>query len=125
VIEGYLRSVSDIPLRKLGFGAVGTALTRSYKADLDANLGTVRAVKAELATNGYELTECRIMDLFTWAYAGEISPPWVRLSETRPSLTTPSLGRSTRWQSLPPTLAFHSTETLGGRLRRCWPAWGT
>lgn len=73
VVEDYLRSVSEIPLRKLGFGAVGTALTRSYKVDLDANLGTVRAVQAALATSGYSLTECRIMDLFTWARGRDLS----------------------------------------------------
>ena len=72
-------------------GRWGTALTRSYKVDLDANLGTVRAVKAALATHGYELTECRIMDLFTWAYAGETSPPWVSAlaDETLPADTLP------------------------------------
>jgi hypothetical protein len=76
VVEGYLRSVSEIPLRGLGFGSVGTALTRSYKVDIDANLDVVREVKAAIAERGYELGECRIMDLFTWAYSGETSPPW-------------------------------------------------
>jgi hypothetical protein len=76
VVEGYLRSVSPIPLRSEGLGIVGEALTRSYKTDLDVNLETVRAVKAVLAERGYELSECRVMDIFTWAYTGEISPPW-------------------------------------------------
>ncbi len=77
VVEGYLRSISEIPLRGLGFGVTGPALTRSYKTDIDANLGTLHSVKVALAERGYELSECRIMDLFTWAYAGETSPPWV------------------------------------------------
>lgn len=76
VVEGYLGSVSEIPLRGLGFGVVGTALTRSYKVDLDPNLEVVRDVKAAIAHHGYELSECRIMDLFTWAYSGETQPAW-------------------------------------------------
>jgi hypothetical protein len=52
VVEGYLRSVSPIPLRSEGLGVVGEALTRSYKTDLDSNLGSVRAVKAALAERG-------------------------------------------------------------------------
>jgi hypothetical protein len=76
VVEGYLRSVGEIPLRGHGFGVVGEALTRSYKVDLDTNLETVRAVKKALGVRGFVLSECRIMDLFTWAYAGENSPAW-------------------------------------------------
>lgn len=83
VVEGYLRSVGPIPLRSEGLGIVGDALTRSYKTDLDANLSTVGSVKAALAEHGYELTECRVMDIFTWAYTGDAAPPWVAsLGET-------------------------------------------
>ena len=87
VVEGYLRSVSEVPHRALGFGLVGTALTRSYKVDLDANLDVVRDVKAAIALHGYELSECRIMDLFTWAYSGETQPPWAAglATEEQPS----------------------------------------
>lgn len=74
-VAGYLRSVDEVPL--LGdLGDQALALTRSYKVDLDANLDTLLHVQLDLNEQGYALSLCRILDLYTWAYAGEKPPPW-------------------------------------------------
>lgn len=74
VVAGYLRSVDSIPPD--GGLAAATALTRSYKKDLDANRETLDCVQDELKAHGYGLTLCRILDLYTWAYSGAITPAW-------------------------------------------------
>jgi hypothetical protein len=74
VVAGYLRSVDSIPPG--GGLAAATALTRSYKRDLDANRETLECVQADLEAHGYALTLCRILDLYTWAYSGGITPAW-------------------------------------------------
>ncbi len=93
VVEAYLRSVSEIPHRSLGFATVATALTRSYKVDLDANYEAIRAVRDELARDDYHLSECRILDIYTWAYAGTLTPAWTgKLPEIPRSFPMPSAG---------------------------------
>jgi len=60
-------------------GAIRTlldVLTRSYRVDLDANAETLVSVQHGLNEQGYTLSLCRILDLYTWAYAGEKPPPW-------------------------------------------------
>jgi hypothetical protein len=76
VVAGYLHSVDHIPTHQ--FAEEGTALVRSYKVDLDANRATISFVRASLAENGYQLTGCRILDLYTWAYASPTIPNWAR-----------------------------------------------
>jgi Family of unknown function (DUF6308) len=77
VVETYLRSVEEIP--RLGdFAADGVALIRSYKRELDATGTGLRALRGELAARGIELTECRLLDLFLWAYSGTCTPLWQR-----------------------------------------------
>jgi hypothetical protein len=49
----------------LGTRALG--LVRGYKRDLDRNRGPLRAVRRELSTRGYELTEVRALDLLIWS----------------------------------------------------------
>lgn len=73
-VAGYLRSVEDIPVGD--FADEALALTRSYKVDLDANSATLVSVQHGLTEQGYTLGLCRILDLYTWAYAGEKAPPW-------------------------------------------------
>jgi hypothetical protein len=75
VVVGYLHAVGSAP-RYGEPGVVATALTREYKIDLDHNLEAIRTVQRQLAECGYHLGECRILDLFTWAYAGATDPPW-------------------------------------------------
>ena len=74
VVAGYLRSVEEIPIGDFADEALG--LTRSYKVDLDANAETLVSVQHGLNEQGYTLSLCRILDLYTWAYAGEKPPPW-------------------------------------------------
>jgi hypothetical protein len=49
------------------FGERALALARGYKRDLDRNRAVVRAVRQELTSRGYSLTEVRILDLLIWA----------------------------------------------------------
>jgi hypothetical protein len=74
VVAGYLRSVEQIPIGDFADEALG--LTRSYKVDLDANAETLVSVQHGLNEQNYTLSLCRILDLYTWAYAGEKPPPW-------------------------------------------------
>jgi hypothetical protein len=74
VVAGYLYSVDSIPPASAREHA--TALVRSYKRDLDRNVESLECVRAELEKAGYQLTLCRILDLYTWAYAGANAPPW-------------------------------------------------
>lgn len=88
-VEAYLRSAdSTVPQRSLVIAARATALTKSYKVDLDTNIDVIREVQSRLDALGYELTECRILDLFTWAYAGNVKPPWARTSSSTASLSS-------------------------------------
>ena len=58
VVQGYLE------------GETPTELVRSYKRDLDRNRAALRSIQSELASNGYRLTEVRILDILIWsAYA--------------------------------------------------------
>jgi Family of unknown function (DUF6308) len=74
VVAGYLRSVDQIPIGDFADEALG--LIRSYKVDLDANADTLVSVQHGLNEQGYTLSLCRILDLYTWAYTGEKPPPW-------------------------------------------------
>jgi hypothetical protein len=70
VVVRYLRSVDELPPQSAPLGELATELTRSFKRDLDPNLTTIRAVQAELAGRGLDLTECRLLDLLVWVHAG-------------------------------------------------------
>ena len=74
VVAAYLESVDPIITSPPDERMLG--LTRSYKTDLDANLSVILDVQRQLAEHGYHLTPCRILDLFTWAYAGTTDPMW-------------------------------------------------
>jgi hypothetical protein len=69
VVVRYLHSVDDLPAKEAPLGELATALTRSFKRDLDPNLDALRAVQRELAARGVELTECRLLDLLVWKHA--------------------------------------------------------
>ena len=51
------------------FGERAIGLVRAYKRDLDRNRPAMRAVRQELATREYLLTEVRILDLMIWSVA--------------------------------------------------------
>jgi hypothetical protein len=69
VVVCYLHSVDDLPAKEAPLGELATALTRSFKRDLDPNLDALRAVQRELAARGYALSECRLLDLLVWKHA--------------------------------------------------------
>jgi hypothetical protein len=74
IVAEYLRSVDQIPVGDFADEALG--LTRSYKVDLDANAETLVSVQHGLNEEGFTLSLCRILDLYTWAYTGEKPPAW-------------------------------------------------
>ena len=65
VVQKYLEE--DDLGTQAPFGERGLGLIRGYKRDLDRNRAAMRAVRRELATSGYELTEVRILDLLIWS----------------------------------------------------------
>jgi hypothetical protein len=67
VVQKYLR---DDDLRAdAPFGERALELVRGYKRDLDRNRTAMRAVRQEVASRGYALTEVRILDLLIWSLA--------------------------------------------------------
>jgi hypothetical protein len=65
VVHGYLEA--DDPGGESSFGERAIALVRGYKRDLDRNRTAVRAVRQELATRGYAVTDVRILDVLIWS----------------------------------------------------------
>ena len=73
VLETYLRRVDG--LRRTGDPARdAVGLIRSYKRELDANVLPLQSLQQELRRRGIDLTECRLLDLFLWAYSGTYTP---------------------------------------------------
>jgi hypothetical protein len=65
VVQKYLED--DDPGAHAAFGERALALVRGYKRDLDHNRAAVRALRQELASRGYRITEVRILDLLIWS----------------------------------------------------------
>jgi hypothetical protein len=65
VVHAYLED--DDLGADASFGERALALVRGYKRDLDRNSAAVRAIRREIATRGYRLTEVRILDLLIWS----------------------------------------------------------
>jgi Family of unknown function (DUF6308) len=65
VVQKYLED--DDLGAETPFGERALGLVRGYKRDLDRNETALRAVRQELATRGYALTEVRILDLLIWS----------------------------------------------------------
>jgi hypothetical protein len=53
-------------------------LIESYKSELDANATTYAHLRTELSNRGFVLTECRILDIFLWAYSGTYTPQYMQ-----------------------------------------------
>jgi hypothetical protein len=77
VVEGYLRQV-DSPKRTGNPAAYAVDLIRSYKRELDANVTALVSLRRELLQRDIDLTECRLLDLFIWAYSGIYTPLFQR-----------------------------------------------
>jgi len=75
VVQTYLLRVDRI--RRTGT-SVGYAmeLIGSYKRELDLHLPVLQSLRSELGRRGISLTECRLLDLFLWAYSGTYTPPF-------------------------------------------------
>jgi hypothetical protein len=65
VVQRYLED--DDLGREAPFGARALGLVRGYKRDLDLNRAAMRAIRREIETRGFELTEVRILDLMVWS----------------------------------------------------------
>jgi hypothetical protein len=85
VVRDYLLAVDSIGKTKKR-GKLAVELMRSYKRDLDANTDTLRRLRADLKRVGLYLTECRILDMFVWAYSGFYTPPFEKKKLGRPSV---------------------------------------
>ena len=67
VVQAYLTSDDPGPTTAERFGERATALTRSYKQDLDRNRRVLHVLQRQLAERGYRHTEVRILDLLIWS----------------------------------------------------------
>jgi hypothetical protein len=77
VVESYLRRVDSV--RRTGDPARDAVeLIRSYKRELDENLKAIQALQRELRQRDIDLSECRLLDLFLWAYSGTYTPLFLR-----------------------------------------------
>jgi len=86
VVATYLRRVDG--LRRTGDPArYAVELIRSYKSELDTNLAAFRSLQKELRLRDIELTECRLLDLFLWAYSGTYTPLYLRTDARAPAGT--------------------------------------
>jgi hypothetical protein len=65
VVQAYLQA--DDLGTQASFGERALALVRGYKRELDRNSAAMRALRQEIATRGYGLTEVRILDLLIWS----------------------------------------------------------
>jgi len=64
-VQAYLEDDDLGP--RAPYGERGLALVRGYKRDLDRNRAALRAVRRELASRDYVVTEVRILDLLIWS----------------------------------------------------------
>ena len=86
VVDRYLVAVGGPVAGALG--ERGTALTRLYKEELDACLPVLACVREALLADGVDLTECRLLDIYLWAYLGQYDPLWRRVAGTPASRPT-------------------------------------
>ncbi len=68
VVEAYLVRVEPVP-RVIPRPDRAVALTRIYKREMDRNRHALTELRVALAARGFELTECRLFDIFAWSSA--------------------------------------------------------
>jgi hypothetical protein len=77
VVKSYLTSV-DGPVSKT---QEGIELTRRYHVEVHHSLRVLHDVRDALANeDGINLTECRLLDIYLWAYSGTYEPRELRNS---------------------------------------------
>lgn len=114
VVISYLDRVDDNP--GATFAERGSALTRSYHRELQAGLPVLVAVHHELGERGYRLSECRLLDIYLWAYSGTYEPLWQRRASTSPASTAPRpAARPAGFDDPPVTTAWFSHDDPGFR----------
>jgi hypothetical protein len=76
VVVRFLASVEGEPLpRRLLPADRAIALTRTYKREMDRNREALASLRAAMAAEGFDLTECRLFDIFAWSFPnGPVSP---------------------------------------------------
>jgi hypothetical protein len=67
VVQTYLTADDPVADAAKSFGERATALVRLYKRDLDRNRSVLHAVRRELASRGYRLSEVRLLDVVIWS----------------------------------------------------------
>jgi hypothetical protein len=81
-VEGAetVRSLGGPPSRRpaTGLADKGIWLTRAYHRELQLALPVLVSVRDELFRRGYRLSECRLLDIYLWAYSGTYVPLWQR-----------------------------------------------
>jgi hypothetical protein len=87
IVQTYLRD--DDLGAKAPFAERALGLVRGFKRDLDQNVAAVQAVRQELATRSYQLTEVRILDLLI--LSAQVTRPSARAG--RPGLRRGSTRR--------------------------------
>jgi hypothetical protein len=88
VVDRYLIAVGG-PIAG-ALGERGTALSRVYKEELDSCLPVLACVREALLADGVDLTECRLLDIYLWAYSGQYDPLWRRAGGTPTSQPAPA-----------------------------------
>jgi hypothetical protein len=81
VVARYLIAVEGPAVG--GVAQRGLTLTRAYHRELHQTLPALACVRAELARRGIWLTECRLLDIYLWAYSGTYQPLWQRQPSLR------------------------------------------
>lgn len=81
VVARYLAGVDGAVSGSLAVR--GVALTRSYHRELHHVLPALTHVRSELDRRGFYLTECRLLDIYLWAYSSTYEPLWQRRLQTR------------------------------------------
>jgi hypothetical protein len=76
IVEKYLQMGGGINAQNKP--ELALELMRRYKIDLDANANTLRSICDVLKRRGINLTECRLLDIYLWAYSGTYLPPFIR-----------------------------------------------
>lgn len=113
--------LDEVVVRYLGASEPGTIperavrQTHAYQRELHHCLPVLSQVRSELAARGYELTECRILDIYLWAASGTYEPLWKRRpsTPTTPRVPAPRARSTDPWGRLPEELARFTHDDTG------------
>jgi len=69
--------------------ARGLTLAQAYHAELQAALPVLTCVRNQLLLRDLDLTECRLLDIYLWAYSRTYEPLWRRREQGGPASAPP------------------------------------